>query len=166
MVAAEMIGRVDARSQREAARHQQTMTRGPSGGAPRGIRLSRRRRASGAIAVRVDRVGLDTAMGRIVRSIEETADEKSGIQDFAERLADRSVGRTLGLAALGSAFTGNVDSGTAILVSDYGVAARVGVPTAILSSINQAFRQDILIRGRGSENLPAWTTVVFDKRAR
>ncbi len=118
----------------------------------------------GAIAVRVDRVGLDTAVGRIVRSIEETADEKSGIQDFAERLADRSVGRTLGLAALGSAFTGNVDSGTAILVSDYGVAARVGVPTAILSSINRAFRQDILIKGpRVLENLARVDTVVFDK---
>ena len=118
----------------------------------------------GAISVRVDRVGLDTAVGRIVQSIEATADEKSGIQDFAERLADRSVGRTLALAALGTALTGDVDSGTAILVSDYGVAARVGVPTAILSSINQAFRQDILIKGpRVLESLARVDTVVFDK---
>lgn len=118
----------------------------------------------GAIWVRVDRVGLDTAVGRIVQSIEATADEKSGIQDFAERLADRSVGRTLGLAALGTALTGTVDSGAAILVSDYGVAARVGVPTAILSAINRAFRQDILIRGpRVLENLARVDTVVFDK---
>jgi Cu2+-exporting ATPase len=118
----------------------------------------------GAIAVRVDRVGLDTAVGHIVRSIEETADEKSGIQDFAERLADRSVGRTIGLAALGTILTGSVDSGTAILVSDYGLAARVGVPTAILSSINRAFRQDILIKGpRVLENLARVDTVVFDK---
>jgi Cu2+-exporting ATPase len=118
----------------------------------------------GTIAVRVDRLGLDTAVGRIVRSIEATADEKSGIQDFAERLADRSVGRTLGLAALGTILTGSVDSGTAILVSDYGLAARVGVPTAILSSINRAFRQDILIKGpRVLENLARVDTVVFDK---
>ncbi|MGH7348908.1 MAG: heavy metal translocating P-type ATPase [Candidatus Rokuibacteriota bacterium] len=118
----------------------------------------------GEIAVRVDRVGLDTAVGRIVRSIEEAADEKSGIQDFAERLADRGVGRTLGLAALGTAFTGSLDAGTAILVSDYGIAARVGVPTAILSSINGAFRQDILIKGpRVLEDLARVDTVVFDK---
>ncbi len=118
----------------------------------------------GEIAVRVDRAGLDTAVGRIVQSIEEAADEKSGIQDFAERLADRGVGRTLGLAALGTAFTGSIDAGTAILVSDYGMAARVGVPTAILSSINGAFRQDILIKGpRVLENLARVDTVVFDK---
>jgi Cu2+-exporting ATPase len=118
----------------------------------------------GAISVRVDRVALDTAVGRIVQAIEATADEKSGIQDFAERLADRSVGRTLGLAALGTVLTRSLDSGTAILVSDYGVAARVGVPTAILSSIDRAFRQDILIKGpRVLENLARVDTVVFDK---
>ena len=118
----------------------------------------------GEITVRVEHLGPDTAVGRIVRSIEETTDEKSGIQDFAERLADRSVGRTLGLAALGAALTRTVDSGIAILVSDYGLAARVGVPTAILSSIDRAFRQDILIKGpRVLERLARVDTVVFDK---
>ena len=39
----------------------------------------------GEIGVRVDRVGLDTAVGRIVQAIERTADEKSDIQAFAER---------------------------------------------------------------------------------
>ena len=53
----------------------------------------------GEVAVRIDRVGLDTAVGRIVRAIEGSAEEKSDIQAFAERLADRDVGRTLGLAA-------------------------------------------------------------------
>jgi Cu2+-exporting ATPase len=118
----------------------------------------------GAITVRVDRLGLDTAVGHIVRAIERAADEKSGIQDFAERLSDRSVGRSLGLAGLGTLFSGSVDAGTAILVADYGLAARVGVPTAILSSINGAFRQDILIKGpRVLENLARIDTVVFDK---
>ncbi len=118
----------------------------------------------GEIAIRVDRLGLDTAVGRIVRSVEGSADEKSGIQDFTERLADRGVGRTLALAGLGTAVTRSIDAGTAILVSDYGLAARVGVPTAILSSIDRAFRQDILIKGpRVLENLARVDTVVFDK---
>jgi heavy metal translocating P-type ATPase len=118
----------------------------------------------GEVTVRVDRVGLDTAVGRIVQAIERAADEKSGIQDFAERLADRGIGRTIGLAGLGTLFTGSVDAGTAILVADYGLAARVGVPTAILSSIDRAFRHDILIKGpRALENLARIDTVVFDK---
>ncbi len=118
----------------------------------------------GEMAVRVDRVGLDTAVGRIVRSIEAAAAEKSDIQAFAERLADRDVGRTLGLAALGAVFSRSLDAGTAILVSDYGLAARVGIPTAIVSSINRAFHEDILIKGpRALENLARVDTVVFDK---
>jgi heavy metal translocating P-type ATPase len=118
----------------------------------------------GQISVRVDRVGFDTAVGRIVRSIEAAADEKSDIQAFAERLADRDVGRTLAMAALGAGFSRSIDAGTAILVSDYGMAARVGIPTAIVSSINRAFRHDILIKGpRVLENLARVDTVVFDK---
>jgi Cu2+-exporting ATPase len=118
----------------------------------------------GEIVVRAEQVGLDTAVGRIVRSIEAAAAEKSDIQAFAERLADRDVGRTLVLAVLGAGFARNLDAGTAILVSDYGLAARVGVPTAMLVSINRAFRQDILIKGpRALENLARVDTVVFDK---
>src|SRR6266446_6911417 len=118
----------------------------------------------GEVVVRVDRVGLDTAVGRIVQAIEATADEKSEIQAFAERLADRDVGRTLGLAVLGTGLSRSIDAGTAILVSDYGAAARVGIPAAIVSSIGQAFRQDILIKGpRVLENLARVDTVVFDK---
>ena len=118
----------------------------------------------GEIGVRVDRIGLDTTVGRIVRAIERTTGEKSDIQAFAERLADRDVGRTLGLAALGTAVARSVDAGTAILVSDYGTAARVGIPTAIVGSIDRAFRHDILIKGpRVLEDLARVDTVVFDK---
>jgi Cu2+-exporting ATPase len=118
----------------------------------------------GEIRVRVDRVGLDTAVGRIVRAIERTADEKSDIQAFAERLADRDVGRTLSLAALGTVVSRSLDAGTAILVSDYGVAARVGIPTAIIGATDRAYRHDILIKGpRVLENLARVDTVVFDK---
>jgi heavy metal translocating P-type ATPase len=118
----------------------------------------------GEVAVRIDRVGLDTAVGRIVRAIEGSAEEKSDIQAFAERLADRDVGRTLGLAAMGTALARSLDAGTAILVSDYGLAARVGIPTAIVASISRASRHDILIKGpRVLENLARIDTVVFDK---
>jgi manganese/zinc-transporting P-type ATPase C len=118
----------------------------------------------GEIAVRVERVGLDTAVGRIVRAIEGSAEQKSEIQVFAERLADRDVGRTLTLAALGTGLSRSFDAGTAILVSDYGLAARVGIPTAIVASIGRAYRSDILIKGpRVLENLARIDTVLFDK---
>jgi Cu2+-exporting ATPase len=118
----------------------------------------------GHLHVRVDSVGLDTAVGRIVRAIETAAAEKSDIQLFAERLADREVGRTLALAALGSILSRSLDAGTAILVADYGLAARVGIPTAVMTSIQRASAMGILIKGpRALENLARVNTVVFDK---
>jgi heavy metal translocating P-type ATPase len=118
----------------------------------------------GEMTVRVERVGLDTAVGKIIRTIEAAAAEKSDIQAFAERLADRDVGRTLTLAALGTGVARSLEAGIAILVSDYGMAARVGVPTAMLASITRAFRRNILIKGpRALESLARVDTVVFDK---
>jgi P-type Cu2+ transporter len=118
----------------------------------------------GEIEVRVDHVGLETAVGRIVRAIEMAAEEKSDIQIFAERLADRGVGRTFLLAGMGAAFSRSLNAGTAILVADYGLAARVGIPTAILASIRRASGLGILIKGpRTLENLARVDTVVFDK---
>src|SRR5262249_36005478 len=118
----------------------------------------------GLLEVRVDRVGLDTVVGRIVRTIETAAAEKSDIQLFAERVADREVARTLVLAALGAGFSRNLEAGTAILVADYGLAARVGIPTAIVTSIQRASELGILIKGpKALENLARVNTVVFDK---
>jgi len=118
----------------------------------------------GEIDVRVNQVGLETAVGRIVSVIESAAAEKSDIQLFAERLADRDVRRTLTLAGLGAAVSRSLDAGIAILVADYGTAARVGIPTAIVTSMKRASREGILIKGpRALEALARVNTVVFDK---
>jgi Cu2+-exporting ATPase len=118
----------------------------------------------GEIDVRVNHVGLQTAVGRIVAVIEGAAAEKSDIQLFAERLADRDVRRTLTLAGLGAAVSRSLDAGVAILVADYGTAARVGIPTAIVTSMKRASRDGILIKGpRALEALARVDTVVFDK---
>ncbi|HEY7363732.1 MAG TPA: heavy metal translocating P-type ATPase [Methylomirabilota bacterium] len=118
----------------------------------------------GQIAVRVDRVGLDTAVGRIISAIEDAAGQKSDIQVFAETLADREVKRTLTLAGLGAALSRSVDAGVAILVADYGTAARIGIPTVVVTSLRRAAEEGILIKGpRALEALARVNTVVFDK---
>jgi Cu2+-exporting ATPase len=118
----------------------------------------------GRIEVRADRTGLDTAVGRIIRRIEAAADEKSDIQLFAETLAEREVGRTLVLATLGAGISRSIDAGIAVLVADYGTAARVGIPTAILTALRRATRAGILVKGpRALQDLARVNTVVFDK---
>ena len=118
----------------------------------------------GEIEIRAEQVGPNTAVGRIVRAIEAAATEKPDIQLFAERLADREVWRTLTLAGLGGAFAWSFDAAMAILVADYGTAARVGIPTAILTSLRRAAGEGILVKGpRTLERLARVDTIVFDK---
>jgi heavy metal translocating P-type ATPase len=118
----------------------------------------------GQVEVRVERLGLDTAVGRIVQAVEAAAADKPDIQVFAEKLADREVERTLMLAGLGAAFSRSLDAGMAILVADYGTAARVGIPAAIMASLRRAAGEGILIKGpRTLERLARVNTVVFDK---
>jgi Cu2+-exporting ATPase len=118
----------------------------------------------GEIEIRAEQLGPDTAVGRIVRAIEAAAAEKPDIQLFAERLADREVWRTLALAGLGGAFSRSLDAAMAILVADYGTAARVGIPTAILTSLRRAAGEGILVKGpRALERLARVDTIVFDK---
>jgi P-type Cu2+ transporter len=118
----------------------------------------------GDIEIRAEQLGSNTAVGRIVRAIEAAATEKPDIQLFAERLADREVWRTLTLAGLGGAFSRSFDAVLAILVADYGTAARVGIPTAILTSLRRAAGEGILVKGpRTLERLARVDTIVFDK---
>ena len=118
----------------------------------------------GELEIRVDRAGLDTAVGRIVAVIETAAAEKSEIQIYAERLAQRDVRRTLALGGLGAVVSRSVEAGVAILVADYGMAARVGIPTAIVTSMKRASREGILMKGpRALEALARVNTDVFDK---
>jgi P-type Cu2+ transporter len=118
----------------------------------------------GEIEIRAEQLGPHTAVGRIVRAIEVAAAEKPDIQLFAERLADREVWRTLALAGLGGAFSRSFDAAMAILVADYGTAARVGIPTAILTSLRRAAGEGILVKGpRTLERLARVDTIVFDK---
>ena len=118
----------------------------------------------GEIEIRAEQLGRDTAVGRIVHAIEVAASEKPDIQLFAERLADREVWRTLTLAGLGGAFSRSFDAALAILVADYGAAARVAIPTAILTSLRRAAGEGILVKGpRTLERLARVDTIVFDK---
>jgi Cu2+-exporting ATPase len=118
----------------------------------------------GRIEVRAEHTGLDTAVGRIVERLEAAADDKSDIQVVAERLAEREVGRTVGLAALAGAVSRSVDAGIAVLVADYGTVARVGIPMATMAALRRAARVGILVKGpRALHALARVNTVVFDK---
>jgi Cu2+-exporting ATPase len=118
----------------------------------------------GEVTVRIERVGADTTVGRIIAAIEAAEGEKAELQLFAEELADRLVLRTLGLAGVATAVTRRLESGIAILVADYGTPVRVAIPAVAMAARLRAFREGILLKGPGVlERLARVDTVVFDK---
>ena len=112
----------------------------------------------------MDRLGDDTAIGRIVQAVEVAAGERSEIQHAAETLADVQAPRTLVLAGLGTLVAASLDAGVAVLVADYGMTARVGIPVALAAAVTAGSRDGLLIKGtRVLETLVRVDTVVFDK---
>jgi Cu2+-exporting ATPase len=118
----------------------------------------------GQLTIRATRVGSDTTAGQIVRLIDSAPVGDTRMQNHAEKLADRLVLPTLGLASATAALTLDFDRFLSLVIVDYGTGIRVAAPTAVLSSMTRAARSGIIIKsGRHMERLAEVDTIVFDK---
>jgi Cu2+-exporting ATPase len=118
----------------------------------------------GQLRIRALRVGDDTTAGQIAHLVEQAPIGDTRMQNHAERLADRLVLPTLGLATATAALSADFDRFLSLVIVDYGTGIRVAAPTAILSSMTHAARAGIIIKsGRHMERLAEVDTVVFDK---
>ena len=118
----------------------------------------------GYITIRATRVGSETTAAQIVRMVEGAPVGETRIQNHAERLADRLVVPTLGLATAAAVLAGDINRFTSLVIVDYGTGIRVAAPTSVLASMTHAARQGILIKsGAHLEKLAEVDTIVFDK---
>jgi Cu2+-exporting ATPase len=118
----------------------------------------------GQVTVRAVRVGDATTAGQIARLVESAPIGDTRMQNHAERLADRLVLPTLGLAAGTAAVTGDFNRFLSLVIVDYGTGIRVAAPTAVLASMTHAARAGIIIKSGGHmEKLAEVDTVIFDK---
>lgn len=118
----------------------------------------------GRLSIRAQRVGSDTTAGQIVNLIDSAPVGDTRMQNHAERLADKLVTPTLGLATATAALTGDFNRFLSLVIVDYGTGIRVAAPTAMLSSMTRAARNGIIVKsGRHMERLAEVDTVVFDK---
>ncbi len=118
----------------------------------------------GRISIRARAVGRDTTAGQIVSLIDGAPVGDTRMQNHAERLADRLVLPTLGVATGTALLTGDFDRFLSLVIVDYGTGIRVAAPTAVLSSMTKAARSGIIIKsGRHMERLAEIDTIVFDK---
>src|SRR5208337_565556 len=118
----------------------------------------------GQITIRATRVGSDTTAGQIVQLIDSAPIGDTRMQNHAEKLADRLVAPTLGVAVGTAALTADFNRFLSLVIVDYGTGIRVAAPTAMLSSMTLAARRGIIIKsGRHMERLAEADTILFDK---
>jgi heavy metal translocating P-type ATPase len=118
----------------------------------------------GQIRIRALRVGSDTTAGQIAHLVESAPIGDTRMQNHAERLADRLVLPTLGVATATALLSADFNRFLSLVIVDYGTGIRVAAPTSMLSSMTHAARTGIIIKsGRHMELLAEVDTVVFDK---
>jgi Cd2+/Zn2+-exporting ATPase/Cu+-exporting ATPase len=119
---------------------------------------------SGALEVRVTRIGRDTAFGRILNAVEEAERSRAPIQKTADRLAGYLVWFALGCAVVTFVITHNLTSTISVIIVAGACGIAAGTPLAILGGIGRSAREGAIIKGGlYLELLSSVDTVVFDK---
>ena len=119
---------------------------------------------SGALEVRVERLGRDTTFGKIIEAGETAEKSRAPIQGIADRLAGYLVYFALGAAVLTFLISHNIRSTISVVIVAGACGIAAGTPLAILGSIGRAAQQGAIIKGGlYLEKLGEVDTVLLDK---
>jgi heavy metal translocating P-type ATPase len=119
---------------------------------------------SGALEVRVDRLGRDTTFGKIIEAVERAEKSRAPIQGIADRLAGYLVYFALAAAALTFLITHNTRSTISVVIVAGACGIAAGTPLAILGSIGRAAQDGAIVKGGlYLEKLADVDTILLDK---
>jgi Cu+-exporting ATPase len=127
---------------------------------------------NGSLTIRATRVGKETLLAQIIRTVEEAQASKAPVQALADKVAGLFAWTVLGIAAVTFiswlAATGDVakamTSAVSVLVIACPCALGLATPTAIMVGTGKGAEKGILIRNAESlEQAHKITAVVFDK---
>jgi cation-transporting P-type ATPase C len=119
---------------------------------------------AGWVHVRAEQVGDATAVGRLIRRVEEARELKAPIETIGDTFSRRFVPASFLLAGLVFVLTRDVRRSVTMLVVACPCAAGLATPTAISATIGNAARRGVLIKGGTSLEAAAnLDTVIFDK---
>lgn len=119
---------------------------------------------TGWLHVRAEQVGDATAVGRLIRRVEEARELKAPIETIGATFSRRFVPASFLLAGLMFVLTRDVRRSVTMLVIACPCAAGLATPTAISATIGNAARRGVLIKGGTSlESAGKIDAVVFDK---
>ena len=119
---------------------------------------------SGALEIRVERIGRDTSYGRIIEAVEHAERSRAPVQQLADRLAGYLVYFALAAAAITFIVTRDVRSTISVIIVAGACGIAAGTPLAILGGIGRSARLGAIIKGGlYLETLGRVNTVVLDK---
>jgi heavy metal translocating P-type ATPase len=119
---------------------------------------------AGSLQVRADRLGNETAFGKIIEAVEHAEHSRAPIQKTADRLAGYLVYFALGAAVLTFLLTHNIRSTISVIIVAGACGIAAGTPLAILGAIGRAARLGSIIKGGiYLEALGRLDTVFLDK---
>jgi heavy metal translocating P-type ATPase len=119
---------------------------------------------AGVLHVRADRLGKDTAFGKIIEAVERAEHSRAPIQKIADKLAGYLVYFALGAALLTFLLTHNIRSTISVIIVAGACGIAAGTPLAVLGAIGRAARQGSIIKGGiYLEALGRLHTVFLDK---
>ena len=119
---------------------------------------------SGALEVRVERLGGDTTFGKIIQAVEQAEQSRAPIQRIADRLAGYLVYFALAAAILTFLVTHNIRSTISVIIVAGACGIAAGTPLAILGAIGRAAQQGAIIKGGlYLEKLAEVDTILLDK---
>jgi heavy metal translocating P-type ATPase len=119
---------------------------------------------SGVLEIRTEKLGHDTAFGRIIELVERAERSRAPIEKIADRLAGYLVYFALACAALTFWITRDARSTISVIVVAGACGIAAGTPLAILGAIGRAAQKGVIIKGgRYLEGLSNVDIVVLDK---
>jgi Cd2+/Zn2+-exporting ATPase/Cu+-exporting ATPase len=119
---------------------------------------------SGALEVRVERLGRDTTFGKIIEAVEQAERSRAPIQRIADRLAGYLVYFAFAAAILTFLVTHNIRSTISVIIVAGACGIAAGTPLAILGAIGRAAQQGAIIKGGlYLEKLAEVDTILLDK---
>jgi Cd2+/Zn2+-exporting ATPase/Cu+-exporting ATPase len=119
---------------------------------------------SGVLEILADKIGADTAFGRIIELVERAEHSRAPIEKIADRLAGYLVYFALFCAALTFWVTRDARSTISVIVVAGACGIAAGTPLAILGAIGRAAQKGVIIKGgRYLEGLSNVNIVVLDK---